>query len=99
MELGLWLISLAQGQVFVPAQLYLHKLEINFWIQLRFLPILESSEFESMKRKKPMQETIERYGQSLVLECANEELCLFCFTSGISFLSLENPHFHKFTAF
>jgi hypothetical protein len=43
-----------------------------------------------------MQPTMERYTHSVLRERADEELGLFCYTSGISFLSLENPHFTNF---
>jgi hypothetical protein len=64
MEEGLRLISLAQHSCTSNAG----KVSVND-------SILENS--ESMKRKKPVQETIERSGQYIMLERANGDLDLF----------------------
>ena len=42
------------------------------------------------------QSKISQFGFSLNRDRANEQLALFCYTSGVSFICFDNPHFLEF---
>ena len=42
------------------------------------------------------QSKISQFGFSLNRDRANEQLALFCYTSGVAFICFENPHFLEF---
>jgi hypothetical protein len=57
----------------------------------------ESLSSESdLKPKAPVQSKMGSFGFGFNGASATEQLALFCYTSGVSFVAFENPHFKEF---
>jgi hypothetical protein len=58
---------------------------------------MESVCFDSdLKPKAPAQTKMDSFGFGFDSSLATEQLALFCYTSGVSFVCFENPHFKEF---